>query len=253
MLSLKRWEDIIKLLERDGSVDVTTLSKIFDVTSKTIRQDLTKLETMGLLERVHGGAILKQTKNAVFPIQQRKQKYLAEKQRIAHAALKHIAEGDTIILDGGSTTFELAKLMGEKKVVVITNDLNITGELLKKENITLYLTGGKLRREGVYTLLGRDAVRSMFRYHANKLFLATSALDFEQGLMVLSEEEAEIKRAMIKVAKEIVALVDYSKFNQLAFTSFTGVEKINILITDDRIPETDQSKLLGLGIKLDIV
>lgn len=253
MLFVKRLEEITKILERDGSVDIVTLSNIFKVSGKTIRQDLAKLEEMGLLERVHGGAVLKQNGNGIFPIQKRKQLNLSEKERIGAAALKYIAENDTVILDGGSTNLQLAKRLGEQKIIVITDDLIIAGELLNKDQVTLYVTGGKLRREGAYTLLGRDAEKTIEKYHANKLFLATSALDFNQGLTVLSAEEAEIKKAMLRSANQVICLVDYSKFHKLAFASFATLSDIDLLITDDRIPNEDRAYLNNMGIKLEVV
>lgn len=253
MFSIKRLEKIAEILEKEGSVDVNSLCEQFKVTGKTIRQDLIKLEEMGLLERHHGGAVLKQNGSGVFPIKQRKQKNLEEKKKIAKAALKYIEERDIIILDGGSTNIELAKILGDKTIIVITNDLMIAGELHNKENITLYLTGGKLRREGVFTLLGRDAERMIQKYNANKLFLGTSALDFKQGLMVLSAEEADIKRAMINSSKEVICLTDYSKFHQLAFTSFTSLDDLNVLITDNRITEEDLKYLAKKKIRVEVV
>ncbi len=253
MLTVKRWEEIVRILERDGSIDVNSLSELFGVTAKTIRQDLAELETKGLLERVHGGAVFKSNGSGIISILERKQHNLQEKARIAKQALKYIENGDTIILDGGSTTLELAKQLGELRLVVITNDLMIAGELLSRESVTLYLSGGKLRREGVYTLLGREAERIMNSYNANKLFLATSALDFEQGLTVLSEEEAEIKKAMINSAKEVVCLADYSKFHQIALVSFAPLKIVNRLITDSRITATDREYLKAQGIEVDAV
>lgn len=253
MLSIKRWEEIVRILERDGSIDVNSLSDHFGVTAKTIRQDLAELEAKGLLERVHGGAVYKSNGSGIFSILERKQHNLQEKARIAKTALKYIENGDTIILDGGTTTLELAKQLGELRLVVITNDLVIAGELLSHESITLYLSGGKLRREGVYTLLGREAERIMNSYNANKLFLATSAFDFEQGLTVLSDEEAEIKKAMIYSAKEVICLADYSKFHKSALVSFAPLTIIDRLITDNRISETDLKYLKGQGIKVEAV
>ncbi len=253
MLTVKRWEEIIRILEQDGSVDVNSLSDQFGVTAKTIRQDLAELEVKGLLERVHGGAVFKSNGSGVFPIQERKQLNLEEKGRIAEAALKYIANGDTIILDGGSTTLQLAKKLTEQRLVVITNDLIIAGELLPHESITLYLSGGRLRREGVYTLLGREAERIINSYKVNKVFLATSALDFKQGLTVLSEEEAEIKKAMLNAAKEIICLADYSKFHKVALISFASLKKVERLITDSRISETDIKYLKNEGIQVEAV
>ena len=175
---------------------------------------------------------------------------MGEKERIARGALPYIEEGDAIFLDGGSTTLQLARLLGEKLIVAITNDLLIAMELLNRENVTLYITGGRLRREGVYTLLGREAERTIRRYNASKLFLGTSALDFRQGLMVLSEDEAEIKRAMIATAKQVICLADYSKFHKSALASFASLKEIETLITDDRIPEPDRQFLQDQGIRL---
>lgn len=253
MLSVKRWEEIIRILERDGSVDVNSLSVQLGVTAKTIRQDLAELEAKGLLERVHGGAVFKSKGSGVFPIRERKRQNLAEKERIAAAALKYIENGDTIILDGGSTTLQLAKKMTDRHLVVITNDLIIANELLAHDTVTLYLSGGKLRREGVYTLLGREAEKTFNSYNVNKLFLATSALDFKQGLTVLSEDEAEIKKAMLHAAKETICLADYSKFHKAALVSFAPLKAVDRLITDSRISETDLKYLQGQGIEVEVV
>ncbi|HEX3047604.1 MAG TPA: DeoR/GlpR family DNA-binding transcription regulator [Bacillota bacterium] len=254
MLPVTRLEEITRILEKNGNVDIDTLSNVFKVSGKTIRQDLAKLETMGFVTRVHGGAVLKQSENGnIFPIRLRKQQSLTEKERIGLAALKYIEENDIVILDGGSTTLQLAKLLGEPKIIVITNDLLIANELSNKENITLYITGGQLRREGVFTLLGRDAEKMLAKYHANKLFLGTSALDFEQGLTVLSAEEAEVKKAMLHSAKMIYCLADYSKFHKLAFASFAALSDLDLLITDSRITEADRSFLEKEGVQLEVV
>ncbi|MGE5606261.1 MAG: DeoR/GlpR family DNA-binding transcription regulator [Bacteroidota bacterium] len=253
MLTVKRWEEIIRILERDGSIDVNSLSDQLGVTAKTIRQDLAELEAKGLLERVHGGAVFKPNGSGVFPIRERRQHNLEEKERIAAAALRYIKNGDTIILDGGSTTLQLAKKLIDRRLVVITNDLIIAGEILTHESITLYLSGGKLRREGVYTLLGREAERTISTYNVNKLFLATSALDFKQGLTVLSEEEAEIKKTMLRAAKETICLADYSKFHKAALVSFAPLTAIDRLITDNRISDTDLKYLKGQGIEVEVV
>lgn len=253
MLTIKRWEEIVRILEQDGSIDVNSLSDRFGVTAKTIRQDLAELESKGLLERVHGGAVFKPKGSGVFPILERKRHNLEEKERIADAALKYIENNDTIILDGGSTTLQLAKKLDERRLVVITNDLLIAGELLPRESVSLFLSGGKLRREGVFSLLGREAERIMKYYNANKVFLATSALDFEQGLTVISEEEAEMKKAMINSAKTVICLADYSKFHKVALVSFAPLKAIDCLITDNRIPESERRYLKEQGIELIVV
>ena len=253
MLAIKRLEIISQLLSESGSVDATNLSERFGVTPKTIRKDLDKLENMGLLDRVHGGAVLKRTDNSVLPIEQRKLLNLSEKQRIGIAALEYVQEGDSIIIDGGSTTLELARLLGEKKILAITDDLRIVLELMKKPNVDLFVTGGRLRRESAYTLLGRDAERILEKYKAKRVFLGTTALDLNDGLSVLNSDEADVKKAMISAAQEVICLVDYSKFNHVAFAPFCPLDRINILITDNRIPPEEQKALQRRGIRVHIV
>ena len=252
LLAIKRLETISRLLAENGSVDATQLSEQFNVTPKTIRKDLNQLESMGLLDRVHGGAVLKNTSNSVFPIEQRKLRNLTEKQRIGAAALGYVQDGDSIIIDGGSTTIELARLLGEKKILAITNDLKIAQELMNKTNIDLFVTGGRLRREGAYTLLGRDAERVLEKYKAKKVFLATSALSLDAGLSVLNSDEAEVKKSMIAAAQEVICLADYSKFHHVAFAPFCPLEKINILITDNRILPEEKESLQHRGILVHI-
>jgi DeoR family transcriptional regulator, fructose operon transcriptional repressor len=253
LLAIKRLEVISQLLSENGSVDATQLSDRFDVTPKTIRKDLDKLENLGLLDRVHGGAVLKRTDNSVLPIEQRKLKNLPEKRRIAAAALEFVQDGDTIIIDGGSTTLELARLLGEKKILAITGDLKIALELMNKSNVALFVTGGHLRRDSSYTLLGRDAEKVLEKYKAKKVFLGTTGLDLENGLSVLNSDEAEVKKAMISAAQEIICLVDYSKFNHVAFAPFCPMEKINTLITDNRILPAEHDILQQRGISILIV
>ena len=177
MFQAKRLEEITRILERDKSVDVNTLSEKLGVTGKTIRQDLEKLGEMELIERVHGGAVLKRSNNSIFPISERKQGNIEEKNCIGEGAYQLINEGDIIFLDAGSTVFPIAQRLGEKKVTVITNDPIIVSELLYKTNIDLYLIGGKLRREdGAYTIVGHAAEKDIKQYNINKYFLAASAI-----------------------------------------------------------------------------
>jgi DeoR/GlpR family transcriptional regulator of sugar metabolism len=137
----------------------------------------------------------------------------------------------------------------------MTNDLRIALEVVDRLNIDLFLTGGKIsshRREGIYTLLGSDAENMLGRYRVHKLFLAATAVDFENGLMVYSEDLAETKKAMIASADQVICLVDYSKFHKQAFTPFAKLEEIDILITDSRIPEEDIRALEERGVKVEV-
>lgn len=255
MNSAKRLAFISKELEEHGSVHVADLAKKLNVTPKTIRLDLKKMEEMELVERVHGGAILPRDSTGVLRIQSRRQTNLNEKEAIAKLALKYIERNDIIILDSGSTTQQVARHLDDIPITLLTNDLSIAGEVLDRNNINLYVTGGRLsqhRQEGVYTLVGRDAEAVLGKYQVKRLFLGATALNLKQGLMVYSEDVAETKRAMIRAADQIIVLVDYSKFHKQAFLPFADLSEVDVIITDERIRPTDLDFLTKQGIKVEV-
>jgi DeoR/GlpR family transcriptional regulator of sugar metabolism len=146
MLPNQRREKILELIKEDGHAKVIDLSRIFKVTEVTIRQDLEKLEREGFIKREHGGAFLKNVESHVRSITLRNQENLAEKASIARKAVELITDGDTIILDSGSTTTEIARLIsGYKNLTVITNALNIALMLGGDPGINLVVTGGEFK------------------------------------------------------------------------------------------------------------
>lgn len=247
-MQIRRMQDICERLEAKGSVDIKMLSAVHKVTEKTIRQDLTKMEEMGLLERVRGGAVLKQAYNSIFPIKDRRKLHTVEKTDIARAAYSYINDGDIIILDNGTTTLELAKLIKNKRIIVIANDLVIVNELYLSNAISLYVTGGRLKNEGNYSFVGADAIKMIQQYHANKVFLGTSSISMQQGLMTFSSEEADVKRAMIEAAEQAICLADSTKFNRAAFVKFTDVKDLDMIITDKGIAPEDVTAFAQQGV-----
>lgn len=246
----KRLELIANLLQQNGSVEVTELSKLYGVTEKTIRQDLIKLEQLHIATRVHGGALPYGGKNDIFPIVERKTRYTKRKQEIARKAKTLINENDIIFLDSGTTTLELARLI-DKRVIVITPDPFIQAELMNHEQVILYSTGGRLKREGgSCTLIGNDAVRMIRNYRAKKCFIGASALDYEHGLMVFSPDEVETKRAMIKASQEVIALVDSSKLEQTAFVSFADITEVTRIVTDADITQECAQQLENRNVQV---
>ncbi len=250
MIRLKRLEEITKLLETQGSVEVSSLSKHFDVTEKTIRQDLTRLEEISVATRIHGGAVINNKNSDVFPLLARKQSNLPEKEQIARRALELIEDGDAIILDAGTTTQQLALIL-DKWVTVITNDPLIVDHLKDKENITLFVTGGLLKRtRGSSVLIGQDALRMLKGYHVNKYFLGVSAIDFEKGCMLFTTDEIDVKQTMMRAANEIICLADYSKFHKTALISFAQLEELDAIVTTDAIAQEDIEILHNKGIRV---
>lgn len=250
MMKVKRLEEITKLLESQGSVEVSSLSKLLNVTEKTVRQDLAHLEQISIATRVHGGAVTNAKGSEIFPLLERKKSNMREKEMIAERARELIDDGDAIILDAGTTTQQLAKIL-DKWVTVITNDPVIMNELKDKENIALLLTGGILKRgRGSSALVGQDALRTLNSYHANKYFMGVSSIDFEKGLMIFNTDEPEIKRAMIQASKEVICLADYSKFHKSALVSFAQLDELDYVITNDAITPEDVQFLNSKGIQV---
>lgn len=252
MIQNKRLAFIKSRLEDEGMVDVKLLSEQLNVTEKTIRLDLDKLELEGMLTRVHGGAVPKdQTSIAAYPDMGRRVKNSEQKKAIARKALTLIGENDVILLDDGSTTLELAKLLGDIKLTVMTNDLMIINELVCKTNISLYIIGGHVRRDSdSYIVTGEDAIQFLQKYRVSKLFLGTSTVDIKEGLMIYNYGDNSTKRAFINAADTVICLADSSKFGQTAFTRVASIKEVDVLITDAGISPEVAKEYADQGVEL---
>lgn len=235
MLPQQRREKILDLIREDGHAKVLQLSNIFKVTEVTIRQDLEKLEKDGFIEREHGGAFLKNIGLNVKNIVLQNQEHMTEKAAIAHKALELISDGDTIILDSGSTTTEIAKLItGFKNLTVITNSLNIALTLGVDTEINLVVTGGEFKAPTL-SLTGQKAADFFEGIHVDKLFLATAGITLKSGLTYPSISDLVVKRAMIESANEVYLVADSSKIGKSSFASLGALSLIDFLITDSKI------------------
>ena len=250
MLPQQRRGKILDLIREDGHAKVMQLSKIFNVTEVTIRQDLEKLEKGGYVEREHGGAYLKNIGLNVKNVALHNQERIAEKAAIARKALELINDGDTIILDSGSTTTEIAKLItGFKSLTVITDSLNIALILGGIPEINLVVTGGEFKSPTL-SLTGQKAADSFDGLHVDKLFLATAGITLKSGLTYPSISDLVVKRAMIESANEVYLVADSSKVGKSAFASLGALSLIDFLITDSNISEADIRMLKSNDIKI---
>ena len=239
MLPNQRREKILELIREDGHAKVMDLSRVFKVTEVTIRQDLEKLEKDGDVIREHGGAYLKNIDLNVRNFSLQNQNNLHEKQLIARKALEFIEDGDTIILDSGSTTTEIAKLIsGFKNLTVITNALNIALILGAQAGINVIVTGGEFKAPTL-SLTGQKAADFFQNLHVDKLFLATAGIALKSGLTYPGMSDICVKRAMIESANEIYLVADSSKIGKNAFASLGALSLINYLITDSKIKQED--------------
>ena len=235
MLPNQRRDKILELIREDGHAKVQDLARIFKVTEVTIRQDLEKLENEGLVEREHGGAILSNISTNVKDITLKNQSNMAAKIAIAKIAVENISDGDTIILDSGSTTTEIAKLIsGYKNLTVITNAINIALILGAMPGINLMVTGGEFKPPTL-SLTGQKSADFFNNINADKLFLATAGISLKAGLTYPSISDLCVKRAMINISDKVFLVADSTKIGVKSFASLGAMSLIDHLITDSSI------------------
>ncbi|SMG14296.1 DeoR/GlpR family DNA-binding transcription regulator [Arenibacter troitsensis] len=235
----KRREKIVEFLKEDGSAKVADLAKLFKVTEVTVRQDLEKLENQGLIMREHGGAYLKNMGDQVRNFSLVQQDNLELKEAIAQKCLEFIESGDTIILDSGSTTTEIAKkLVGYKDLTVITNALNIALLLGTEPGIEVIMTGGEFKPPTL-SLTGQKAADFFKGLNVQKLFLATAGISLKSGLTYPSISDLVVKKAMIDAADITYLVADSSKIGKSALASLGALSLIDYIITDSGMEEKD--------------
>jgi DeoR/GlpR family transcriptional regulator of sugar metabolism len=237
MTANHRREKIFELIKEDGSAKVVDLARIFKVTEPTIRQDLEKLEKDGLVIKEHGGAFLKNVESHVRTVSLAQQENLDKKERIAQKCLEFIEAGDTIILDSGSTTSEIAKkLKGFKNLKVITNALNIALLLGAEPGIEVIVTGGEFKPPTL-SLTGQKAADFFKGINVQKLFLATAGISLKSGLTYPSISDLVVKKAMIDAAETTFLVADSTKIGKSAFASLGALSLIDYIITDTGIED----------------
>jgi DeoR family transcriptional regulator of aga operon len=244
---------ILEKLDSQGQVDVSSLSKELGVSEVTIRNDLTKLEQKNMLIRARGGAIKLDRVGVDFAISDKKQQHLEEKKLIGQMAAELIEDGDTIILDSGTTTLEIAKNLNRiEDLTVITNALNIASLLAEHKNASVILPGGFLRKNSL-SLVGATAEESFRNYFCDKLFLAVDGFNTTHGLSTPNVEEAHLNRIMIQISKKVIVVTDSSKFLKRSFAFIAPISAVDVVVTDSGIPLEDQKKLENAGIQVIIV
>ena len=215
MLSEERHQEILRLLEVEGSVLVTDLVDKFNVSEMTIRRDLDTLDKKGLLRRVHGGAVSDIGRSYEPPFLTRSNINQEEKAKIGELAASLINHGDSVTLDVGTTTLEIARNIADKQnLTIITPCFQIASLLCENPNIRLILSGGILR-PGELSMIGHVAERVFEEFFVDKLFLGAAGVDIESGLTEYNLEDTQVKRAMIKNAKQVILVADSKKFNRV--------------------------------------
>ena len=241
MFAEERKTEILQLVKIGNPVTVISLSQRFGVSESTVRRDLQELEDNGLIQRTHGGAISVQT-GFEMSFQEKEVRCLAEKQQIATLAAGLVQDGETVLIDSGTTTLEIARLLRARKITVATNSMDIAQIFSDDTAVETVLLGGTLRKNtrALVGYLTNDALRKMY---FDKVFLAANGIDVELGITTPNLTEAETKRYMLKAGKEKILVADHSKIGQKSLCRICGVEELDLLLTDTDITEENKRQL----------
>lgn len=250
----ERLDQILALLQAQGRVSVAELGERFGVSAVTVRNDLSILERQGHLLRTHGGAVPRpgpSTEPLAFAL--RKDLNRAEKERIGRAAAALVRDGDSITLDASTTAWQIARhLKDRRELTVITNGLFIALEFVDSPSVTVVMPGGLLRVASA-SLVGNQGVSILDRYHVQKGFLGAGGFTLAEGLTDTNQYEVELKQHMVARAKEVIAVVDSSKWGQVTFAPLLAVEQLDRVITDRGAPLEMVEALRRRGIEVMLV
>ena len=248
----ERREQIIRVVEEKGRVSTKELSDLMDTSVVTIRNDINELADRGLIVKTHGGAISYSKVANYEPSSAVKSlNKVKEKVRIARKATEHILSGEVIILDSGSTTFEIAKLLQHRNdITVVTNDIQIADYLSRNSNVEVVVSGGKKSKD-VFTLSGPITLKFFETLYADKLFLGCDGIDLDIGVTNRILDEAGIKKAMIEASEKVIAVADSSKLGNKFFAKVCPISKISKLIIDE-MSEEDRVKANAVGLEYEI-
>lgn len=252
LLAETRRRRILDWLQEEGSARVRALSEAFGVSEPTIRQDLERLEADGYIVREHGGAFLATMPQQVQALALHHLVNMDAKRAIGRVAAARVHDGETIILDAGSTTTEIARnLMKRQDLHVITNALNIALILGANPSCTIHMPGGQFKAPTL-SVTGEKSGEYFENLFAEKLFLATAGASLDAGLTFPALADLYVKRAMIKAAREIILVADSSKIGRVSFAALGPLTLVNALITDAGIRDEDRSAIEKMGIEITI-
>ncbi len=251
----RRRAEILKLLEKEGQISVSRLSRTFEVSEVTIRNDLHHLANQGLLIRTRGGAIWQPPLSVDFHLREKLKRHPKEKKRIGEYAASLVQDGETIILDSGTTTLEIANALTRRsfrQLTVVTNALNLAIVLANTSGIRVLVPGGVMRQNAL-SLVGPIAEQSIQELFCDRAFIGVDGIIPQEGIFTPSYEEAYLNRLMIQQSRQAVVVTDSSKFGKKSFARITPLDAIDLIITDTHLSTSHQENLQQAGIEFVMV
>lgn len=246
-----RQKQVLDYINKNGSAQIKELAEVFGVSEATIRRDLDDMDAAGHIQRTHGGALMNQQSTSFERIHSEKMKLmLNQKRRIAKMASGLVEDGDTILLDSGSTSFFVAQNLSDyKNLTVITYDLYIANSVMLHSSSILAVTGG-VRRSGYNVLVGSDVEEYIRKTSVNKVFLGADAIDISFGVSNANLMEASIKRLMLEVGKKVILVADHSKLGRTALAKVCDLDQLDTMIIDNDISENMLTELNNVDAEL---
>lgn len=244
---------MVKLIKDRERVSVTELAERFGVSEVTIRADLQALAERNLIVRTHGGAVTGSRGLHELSLATRSQQQVSEKDRIGAAGAAMISHGEAIILDSSSTALAIAKhLKHHRELTILTNSLAIANGMLDALGVNVVMPGGVLRRE-MASLTGANGLEAFRRFNIQKGFFGATGISVPEGLTDVSAGEAEVKRPLVAMCREVIAVVDATKWGRVGLASFATLESVNRVITDTNAPADLVKQVQALGIPVTLV
>ncbi|CUH97333.1 hypothetical protein P22_3460 [Propionispora sp. 2/2-37] len=245
----ERKKRILDILQDQHRVTVNQLTESLPVSEATIRRDLQDLEQQGSLKRTRGGAILSHSSNFEPPFPQKEALASEEKKYIGKLAASFLNDGDTVIIDSGTTTLQTIAHLNQKDLTVITNSVCAITALSQKPDIRFIVAGGYNRCQS-QALVGDWTLTMLKQFHANKLFLGVDGIDLIYGFTTPSIEEVAIKQQMIKCADEVFVIADSNKFNRVTLNKVAEIEEVDYIITDPQLSPVLAEKYTNRGVTI---
>ena len=243
MLPIERLEIIKQTVLAEKKLYVSKLSEKFNVTEETIRRDLEKLKLQGIVTRSYGGAILNAERTSDdISFYKRSKTNIANKKYVALKVIEFIKEDSTIVADCSSTVLEVLKLIRDRSdVTIITNSVEVLSEL-NQSSLNIISTGGVIKQKSL-SMQGPITQSVIGKYSVDLAIVSCKGMDIEKGILDANEEEAEIKRIMIKRASTVIMLIDHDKFDKTSFVKLFDYEDIDYIVTDQE-PSEEWMELL---------
>jgi len=245
----ERQQHILAHLNRNGRASVSELSQMFGVSEVTIRADLQALVAGDLIVRTHGGAVLT-ARAPELSLTLRRQQQVDAKERIGAAAAEFVSNGDAVFLDASSTALALAHALRQRRdLTILTHSLVVAQSMLDSSGVTVVMTGGTLQRETV-SLMGTEGLAILRKFNLKTGFFGAHGLSFPEGLTDVSAGEAEVKRQVVALCRQVVALIDATKWGRVGPASFAQPHDLHVIITDTQAPAGLVEQARGLETRV---